>query len=178
MSLELINELEVQAADRVIDIGGGASMLARALVAIGFTDVHVLDVSAVALAEARRRNPEGSAISWHQEDVLTWEPSERYMLWHDRAVFHFLTEESDVGRYLHTMQRALARGAAVVMATFAEDGPEYCSGLPVRRYSTEELIQALGAGFRTEAVRRQLHTTPSGAIQPFSWIAGRMAPSH
>jgi hypothetical protein len=135
----------------------------------------VVDVSAVALAEARGRTTAGGHVSWHLEDVRTWQPAAPFALWHDRAVFHFLTGEADRRAYVRTLRAALEPDGAVVMATFAEDGPEYCSGLPVRRYRAEELVDALGDGFRVQAVRRSLHTTPAGAVQPFTWVAGRMA---
>jgi hypothetical protein len=177
LSLELVASLGVDPAARVVDIGGGASSLAARLVAAGFADVHVVDVSAVALAEAQDRTAAHDGISWHLEDVRTWQPPEKFALWHDRAVFHFLTEDGDRQAYTRTLRAALQPDGAVVIATFAEDGPEYCSGLPVRRYRAEELVEALGDRFRVHTVRRSLHTTPAGAVQPFTWVAGRMAPS-
>lgn len=170
-SLELIRGLGTAPAAAVVDIGGGASGLAGSLVDRGFTDVTVLDVSAVALAAARARLADGPPVTWVHGDVLTWQPARPYGLWHDRAVFHFLTAAADRGRYLRTLAAALEPGAGVVLGTFAEDGPEYCSGLPVSRYSPDGLVDILGPGVEPVATGRELHTTPSGSVQPFTWLA-------
>ena len=108
-------------------------------------------------------------------DLLEWEPDRRYELWHDRAVFHFLVDEHDRDRYLATLTDALAPGGRVIVATFADDGPEVCSGLPVRRYAAEDLTAALGEGFELVETRREVHVTPRGAAQPFTWVAARIA---
>jgi hypothetical protein len=108
-------------------------------------------------------------------DLLEWEPDRRYDLWHDRAVFHFLMAERDRARYLATLRRALVPRAGVIIATFADDGPETCSGLPVHRYSAGELVAALGDGFEVVESRREAHVTPRGVTQPFTWVAGRLS---
>ena len=108
-------------------------------------------------------------------DILDWEPDRRFALWHDRAVFHFLVDDLERGRYLRTLRRALAPGGARSVATFGADGPDTCSGLPVRRYSRHELIAALGERFEPHEVRREEHVTPRGAVQPVTWVAGRLA---
>ena len=107
-------------------------------------------------------------------DLLEWEPDRRYELWHDRAVFHFLVEERDRDRYIATLSDALAPGGRVIVATFADDGPEMCSGLPVRRYAAEDLAAALGTGFELVETRREAHVTPRGTQQPFTWVAARL----
>ncbi|HEY5872634.1 MAG TPA: hypothetical protein VIT46_05300 [Gaiellaceae bacterium] len=107
-------------------------------------------------------------------DLLEWEPDRRYELWHDRAVFHFLVEERDRDRYVATLSDALAPGGHVVVATFADDGPEMCSGLPVRRYAAENLAVALGERFELVERRREVHVTPRGTQQPFTWVAARL----
>jgi hypothetical protein len=109
-----------------------------------------------------------------QADILEWEPDRAYGLWHDRAVFHFLVDHLGRDRYLETLRRALAPGGALIVGTFAADGPEACSGLPVRRYSAAELVEALGEGFEPVESRREEHVTPRGAVQPFTWVAGRL----
>jgi len=172
MSLELIRLLDVELFEPVIDVGGGASVLVDRLVESGFGDLSVLDVSEVALDECRRRL-KGHQVVFVQEDVLAWRPSRSYALWHDRAVFHFLTDERHKTGYLVTMVEALRPDGRVVIATFAEDGPEYCSGLPVARYRGAELAERLGRSFTLIATRREVHTTPDGATQPFTWIAAR-----
>jgi trans-aconitate methyltransferase len=176
MSLELIHLLGVQPSQPVIDVGGGAAFLVDRLVDSGFADISVLDISDEALRECRRRLGTSPALTFIHQDLLTWQPSRRFGLWHDRAVFHFLTDERDKATYLATLSLALLHGGSVVMATFAEDGPSYCSGLPVARYSGAQLTAVLGTSFATIAMRREIHTTPAGTTQPFSWIAAKMAP--
>ena len=172
VSLELIDLLGVGPESGIIDIGGGASVLADRLVARGYTDLTVLDLSEVALQAARGRVGAGAAVTWLAKDVLTWQPTRTFALWHDRAVFHFLSG-AEVENYRNVLCQAVPSGGAVIMATFAPDGPERCSGLPVTRYSSEELMGVLGARFEMVAERREVHVTPSGGVQPFSWIAAR-----
>jgi trans-aconitate methyltransferase len=173
--MELIEALGIDRSVPVVDVGGGASVLVDRLLDAEFTDVSVVDVSEVALETGRRRVHEADRVAWLREDILTWQPDRRYGLWHDRAVFHFLTEAEDRNRYLATMLSAVAPGGWIVMATFADDGPEYCSGLPVARYSPEELVAVLGDRFSPVQSKRELHTTPADVVQPFTWVAGVVA---
>jgi len=173
VSLELIGELGIPTGAAVLDVGGGTSGLVDALLARGFTDVTVLDIAAAALRTARERVGASNAAHWLVADVLAWEPDRGYDLWHDRAVFHFLTDADDRRRYLDILHAALRPGGAVVLGTFAADGPTTCSGLPVVRYSPEQLAEALGPELEVAATRREEHLTPSGAVQPFTWVAAR-----
>ncbi len=173
MSLELFDALGVGRHASVIDIGGGASVLADQLVARGFIDLSVLDISAAALAEARRRLGDPSPVTLLHEDLLVWRPVRRFKLWHDRAVFHFLVASDDRDRYLRSLRAAIDVDGYVVIATFAADGPEHCSGLPVARYSATDLAELLGPGFELREMRRETHITPGGVAQPFTWVAGR-----
>ena len=173
VSLGLVDELAVPVDAAVVDVGGGASTLVDHLLARGHTDVTVLDVSARALAAARSRIGASAAVAWVHADLLSWRPERRYDLWHDRAVFHFVVDPADRARYRATLLAVLAPGGAVVLATFAADGPEFCSGLPVARYSPGELADAIGDDFDVVATRRDEHHTPQGVVQPFSWIAAR-----
>jgi hypothetical protein len=109
-----------------------------------------------------------------QVDILEWTPDRRFELWHDRAVFHFLVERGDRRRYLHALRDVLSPGGAVVLGTFAADGPPTCSGLPVARYSADDLVAELGEPFEVLATRREEHVTPRGVVQPFTWVAGRV----
>lgn len=174
VSLELIDTLAVGKEDALIDVGGGASTLVDHLVGRGFTDLAVLDVSVAALTEARNRVGEAAPVTWLQEDVSRWRPERRFTLWHDRAVFHFLVTTEDRDAYLRTLRSALRDNGLVVVATFAPDGPEVCSGLPVARYSPADLATLLGAQFELLLTRREEHITPGGMVQPFTWVAGRM----
>ena len=173
VSLDLVEELALPPDTPVLDVGGGASALVDGLVAGGYSDISVLDISAPALEAARKRLPPGAAVDWLHEDLLAWQPRRRYGLWHDRAVFHFLTDPADRMRYLGLMYRALHDGGHVIMATFAPDGPDSCSGLPVARYSAGDLTAALGSGFIVTRSGRHDHRTPSGKFQPFTWIVAR-----
>jgi 2-polyprenyl-3-methyl-5-hydroxy-6-metoxy-1,4-benzoquinol methylase len=173
MSLELIEALRVPPDAAVVDVGGGASSLVDHLLERGFSDLTVLDISAPALDEVGRRLGDAPVLLLH-EDLLEWRPLRRYDVWHDRAVFHFLVTEPDRRRYIDTLQAAIRPDGLVILATFASDGPEVCSGLPVSRYSADELIQMLGHTFRPLATRREVHITPRGTAQPFTWLAGRI----
>src|SRR5579864_1740996 len=133
MSLALIDRLGVPKDAPIIDVGGGASFLVDELLARGYTDLTVLDVSAIALSIARQRIGDGAPVRWLCEDVTSWQPERRYGLWHDRAVFHFLTEPDDRIKYVNALRQAISTVGAVIMATFASNGPEWCSGLPVTR---------------------------------------------
>ena len=172
VSLELVDLLGISAEAGVIDVGGGASVLVDALLLRGFTDLTVLDISEAALRASQERVGADAPVDWIAHDLLTWEPARRYDLWHDRAVFHFLSGDV-VGVYRDLLHRAVAPGGCVVMATFAPDGPEWCSGLPVTRYGADQLNETLGDEFKLVDHRREVHVTPSGATQPFTWIAAR-----
>ncbi len=172
VSLELVDVLAIPRDAAVIDVGGGASFLVDELLARGFHDLTVLDLSASALDATRRRLPADAPVLCVHADLLTWEPDRRYDLWHDRAVFQFLVAASDRVTYVATMRRAVVSGGNVIVGTFAEDGPEVCSGLPVDRYSAADLSAALGDSFDVLATRRERHVTPRGAAQPFTWVAG------
>ena len=174
-SLDLIESLRIEPSTPVLDVGGGNARLVDELVARGFRDITVLDVSAHALRLARRRLDTPDVVTWQHADVLTWRPQRRWGLWHDRAVFHFLTDAADRAMYLMNLERALQAGGSFVIGTFAPGGPDCCSGLHVRRYDRtalgDEVLAALPAA-AVSAWRDEVHVTPSGATQPFTWIAG------
>jgi trans-aconitate methyltransferase len=169
----LIDALDMPLTSAVIDIGGGASNLGACLVKRGFVDVTVLDVSQSALDLARQRENVGDAITWVRADVLEWRPDRPFAVWHDRAVFHFLVDSEDRDRYLALVRSVLEPGGVVILGAFAPDGPEYCSGLRVARYAPPQLLTLLGPEFAAERESREVHTTPAGAIQPFSWLVAR-----
>lgn len=172
-SLQLIDQLGLAPSAAVVDIGGGASSLTATLQRHGFTDLAVVDVSQAALDEARANVEDPVEVDWICADLLTWQPKRTWHLWHDRAVFHFLTEPADRDTYLTTLNRSIAVGGTIILATFSEDGPTMCSGLPVRRYSPEALLQVLGDGWSEIATLGTEHLTPSGGAQQFSWLAAR-----
>jgi SAM-dependent methyltransferase len=173
-SLRLIERVVSSAADRVIDVGGGASFLVDGLLARGSSDVTVLDVSQHALDEVEARlGARAATVHLVCCDVLTWAPHGRYDIWHDRAVFHFLTDPIERDRYVELAGRAVRAGGALVVGAFADDGPTHCSGLPVVRYSPRELANAFSTSFALVAEEQEEHTTPAGVIQPFSWVVLR-----
>ena len=178
MSLDLITGLGIDQDTPVLDAGGGASSLAARLASRGFTDITIVDISETALATARHNLGAGvDATTWIAADLLAWRPVRRYGLWHDRAVFHFLTDPGDRAAYLATLRSALLPGGIVILATFAADGPAQCSGLPVTRYTGDELAAQLTAAFNGELDlldrRTERHRTPGGGTQPFTWLAAR-----
>ena len=176
-SLALIEEVG-SPSSTVIDIGGGASRLADLLLQRGLLDLTILDLSSAALAAAKARvGNEARRIHWIVADVTNWEPSRTYDVWHDRATFHFMVAESDRAGYLSRLDRSLKPGGYATIATFAPDGPEQCSGLPVRRYDAATLAQTLGAGFQLIGSRRHKHVTPWGAAQPFQFCVFRHVPT-
>ncbi|HXX89008.1 MAG TPA: class I SAM-dependent methyltransferase [Acidimicrobiales bacterium] len=177
MSLELLECLEVRTTASVLDVGAGASCLVDTLLDRGFDDLTVLDVSEVALHAVRDRLPAGAPVTLVRHDLLTWQPARRFDVWHDRAVLHFLVDEEDRRSYRRVLDSALAPEGAVVIATFAPDGPETCSGLPVSRYDADGLAALLGPAFAVVAVRHEEHVTPAGVVQPFTWVAARAVPA-
>lgn len=173
-SVALLDELGVGPGLSVVDIGAGAARLVDALLARGFGDLTALDVSDEGMAQARRRlGRNAGRVRWVAADVRSWHPGRRFDVWHDRAVFHFLTEPADRDRYLAVLAGALSAGGRVVIGTFAGDGPPRCSGLPVARYSPAALASVLGDEFEVVRTCRQEHRTPAGVVQPFTWLAAR-----
>ncbi len=171
VSLELIQRTGVRRDASIIDVGGGASVLVDCLIERGFEDLTVLDVSGTALACARKRlGRRAEAVSWIETDVTEYDPPRTFMLWHDRAVFHFLTEPEDRRRYVSALKRGLAPNGHLIMATFAIGGPERCSGLEIVQYDSKKLLDELGTGFRLVEERMEDHVTPAGAHQKFAWF--------
>lgn len=169
LSVELLREAGLATDMAVIDIGGGASRLVDALVGLNLADITVLDLSEAALQTARSRLKNAGGINWIASDVTAWVPDRQYDLWHDRAAFHFLTAESDQRAYVATLSRALRPGGRAVIGTFALDGPDKCSGLPVARYDAASLQAVLGKDFKLLFSRRHDHSTPWGSSQKFQF---------
>lgn len=169
LSLDLIKATGVDREAGIIDVGGGASTLVDDLIADGYTDLAVLDLSAAALDAARKRlGSQADRVEWIVADITKVELGEqRYDIWHDRAVFHFLTDPADRAAYVQTVLRSVKPGGHVIVATFAEDGPLQCSGLPVMRYRPGELHDQFGETFTLLKHQKEVHSTPSGAMQQF-----------
>ena len=156
---------------RIVDIGAGASTLVDGLLESGYRNLTIVDLSASALALAQQRlGSAAAAVTWQADDVLTASfARSAFDLWHDRAVFHFLTDPADRARYAAQAHRAVRPRGLVLVATFAEDGPTRCSGLDVVRYSPETLHAEFGSGFELLESHREVHTTPSGSQQAFTY---------
>jgi len=169
-SLDLIVRAGATPQSAIIDVGGGASRLVDVLVSRGFSNLSVLDLSEAALATARARLGERAGnVRWIAADVTTWQADAAYDIWHDRAAFHFLTEPEAQRAYVERLKLALRHGGHAIIATFALDGPEKCSGLPVARHSAKTIGALLGAEFTQVDTLRHEHTTPWGSVQKFQF---------
>lgn len=169
-SLRMIAAADLEPDTAVVDVGGGASRLVDRLLAEGYGDLTVLDIAAPALEQAQRRlEAAAERVAWVAGDVLAWQPQRRYGLWHDRAVLHFLTTPERQQAYRAAIERALSPGGTAIIAAFALDGPEKCSGLTVCRHDGESLSALLGPSFRLMAETNEHHRTPGGAAQSFCW---------
>lgn len=170
ISLALIKAANPDRTAAIIDIGGGASRLVDALLRDGYRSLAVLDLSANALKAAKARlGPAASSVEWIVSDVTTWRPTRSYDVWHDRAAFHFLTEPRDRAAYIERLQSAVRPGGQIIIGTFALDGPEKCSGLPVQRYDGKSLAAEFGAAFELIETRGEIHSTPWKSTQAFQF---------
>ena len=176
-SLRLIRASGVGQDASIIDVGGGASFLVDRLLREGYHDLTVLDISSEVLRALRDRlGRSAEHVTLVQADVTEFQPTRRYALWHDRAVFHFLVDQQDQARYVAILKQALQTEGHAIIATFGPEGPERCSGLPVQRYAAQSLAQTLGADFTPIESFLDIHHTPSGASQQFLFARFRYEP--
>ncbi len=174
VSLDLIERHLPDRMAPLIDVGAGASTLVDHLLERGYRNLTVLDIAARALAEARTRLGErADAVRWVEGDITCCTLPGEYALWHDRAVFHFLTDPADRAAYVAQLRRHLTPGGVVVIAAFSPEGPTMCSGLPIVQYDADRLAGELGEGFRHLESRQEAHRTPAGKIQQFGYHAFR-----
>lgn len=170
ISLEMIRAVSPDRAAAIIDIGGGASRLVDALLHDGYRNPTVLDLSANALDTAKKRiGATASTVDWIVTDATTWRPAKTWDVWHDRAAFHFLTDPRDRVAYVERLRSAVTPGGHVIIATFAPDGPEKCSGLPVQRHDSASLSAELGPEFELVETRSETHHTPWHSTQAFQF---------
>lgn len=168
VSLDLIKATGIDASARIIDIGGGASTLVDFLLDAGYQNLSVLDIAHSAIEQAKLRlGDSANKVAWIESDITKFSPDEAFDLWHDRAVFHFLSDEADRSSYVSTLTNALNPGAHVIIATFGLDGPEKCSGLNVVRYSPETMSAVLGENFQLVETSTEEHKTPRESSQSF-----------
>ena len=178
---ESLRAVERVASDRtaaIIDVGGGSSGLSGALLAAGYRDLTVVDISKTALSlAASRLGKSAEGITWIAADLLVWRPERRYLVWHDRAVLHFFIDADDRRAYAQTLHEAVVPGGYAIIACFAPTGPDHCSGLPVHRSSADDVLDLLGSEFSPIDSTVQVHTTPSNVEQPFTWVTAQRAPT-
>lgn len=171
LSLELIHRSGVGHGEPIIDVGGGSSVLVDVLCKEGYTNLSVLDISNIALDCAKKRlGGLANRITWYESDITEFTPPHQYSLWHDRAVFHFLTDISDRKKYVKVLKHALKPGGHFIIAAFAIGGPEKCSGLEIVQYDSKKMIAELGSGFELVETRDEVHTTPTHIEQKFMYF--------
>lgn len=170
-SLEFINHFNVPKTAKIIDVGGGDSFLVDHLLELGYEDITVLDISAAAIERAKARLGEKAVqVHWIVSDAAGFQPTRTYDFWHDRATFHFLTDEKDIASYLTTIRQSLSADGTLVIGTFSDKGPEKCSGIRIKQYSADSMSHLLGQyGFKKIYCITTDHVTPSGAKQHFTF---------
>ncbi|HET8885112.1 MAG TPA: class I SAM-dependent methyltransferase [Salinimicrobium sp.] len=167
-SLDFIRDANLPKDAKIIDVGGGDSLLADYLMDLGYTDISVLDIAAPSLEKAvKRLGKNAEKIKWIIADVTTFQPSEIYDLWHDRAAFHFLNDEKQIESYVQTVNKSLSENGKMVIATFSIDGPKKCSGIEVKQYNELSLNNVFSGFFQKEKFEYIDHETPNGQIQNF-----------
>ncbi len=179
-SLNFFKQFNVPPTAKVIDVGGGDSFLVDHLLDMGFQDITVLDISEAALERAKLRlGARASNVKWIVADAATFIPEEKYDFWHDRAAFHFFTDEDEITNYLHTVQQNLNPGGILVIGTFSEYGPQKCSGIDIKQYSETAMTERLKTFFEKIKCITVDHKTPSGNIQNFVFCSfKKLVPKH
>jgi len=167
-SLDFVRKINPSKESKIIDVGGGAYFFVDYLLGMEFSDITVLDISATALETVKNRLAEKSQlVKWVAEDITSYQPKEKYMIWHDRAVFHFLTEEADIKKYVKLVTESIVKKGHFILGTFSVDGPKKCSGLEITQYSEESIRETFSASFNLFESMRIDHVTPSGIKQNF-----------
>jgi SAM-dependent methyltransferase len=178
-SLDFFNQFKVPFHAKIIDIGGGDSFLVDHLIELGYQDISVLDISAAAIERAKLRLGEKAKnVKWLVADAATFKPTEMYDFWHDRAAFHFLTDEQEISNYLQTAQQYINETGVMVIGTFSEQGPKKCSGIEIKQYSETSMTARLKMLFEKVKCITVDHTTPFETIQNFVFCSFRKLPTH
>lgn len=176
-SLEFIEQSGISKSSKIIDIGGGDSFLADSLLEKGYTDISVLDISEAALERAKQRiGDKSNQVKWIVGDAASFIPSEKYDLWHDRAAFHFLTDQNDVNNYAIAAKNALKETGVLIVGTFSENGPKKCSGIEIKQYSEEGLSKVFENGFKRLKCVNVDHPTPFNTTQNFTFCSFQKSP--
>ncbi len=175
-SLAFFKEFDISKSAKIIDIGGGDSFLVDNLLDLGYTDITVLDISETAIDRAKKRlGDKANLVKWIVSDAATFEPTEKYDFWHDRAAFHFLTDVNEIDQYIQIIKRGLSDAGILVIGTFSVDGPEKCSGIEIQQYSEESLSKRLMEFFNKIKCIEVDHATPSNKIQHFIFCSFNIA---
>ena len=173
-SLDFLAQFSIPLYARIIDMGGGDSLLVDHLLDLGYTAVTVLDISAASLDRAKLRlGDRAMKVKWIVADAATFEPTEHYDFWHDRAAFHFLTQEQEIENYINTIQKSMNPNGVLVLGTFSEQGPKKCSGIDIKQYSETTLTDRLKKFFKKVKCKVINHTTPFGTVQNFVFCSFR-----
>lgn len=171
VSLQLIHNSQVAHNAPIIDVGGGASTLVDSLCDEGYTNVSVLDISKTALKHAQQRlGDKADEVEWYEEDITRFNPPQQFSIWHDRAVFHFLTEQTDRESYVKVLKRALKPNGHLIIAAFSIGGSTKCSGLDVVQYNAKKLMLELGDSFQLVTMINDVHVTPANKEQQFTYF--------
>ncbi len=174
VSLSFIEEAGIEKDASIIDIGGGDSFLVDHLLDLEYTNITVLDISDTALSKAKKRlGKRAKLVKWIEADASHFTPDQKYDLWHDRAAFHFLTNDNDIQNYIHTAVDSIKPGGKLIIGTFSENGPTKCSGIEIRQYSKETLTELFQPFFNLEKCLNTPHQTPFGTIQDFTFCRFR-----
>jgi len=170
-SLRFIQSTGIAKDDYIIDVGGGASVLVDRLLDAGYNNLAVLDISSGALEHAKKRLGErAEKVKWYEADITSFNPPNAYSLWHDRAVFHFLTQKSDQEKYVKTLKNTVRSNGHIILAAFSIGGPEKCSGLDIVQYDAGKLLDVLGGEFDLVEEVEETHMTPANNEQKFSYF--------
>ena len=173
-SLKFVKELQIPPSANIIDIGGGDSFLVDHLLEMGFEKITVLDISEAAIERAKTRlGDKAKKVNWIVADAADFNPTEKYDFWHDRAAFHFLTEEKDIEKYIAAAHQGITSSGIMVIGTFSENGPKKCSGIEIMQYSHASMVERFAPFFEKINCTTVDHTTPSGAIQNFTFCSFR-----
>lgn len=168
VSLDFLNEFSVQKSAKIIDVGGGDSFLVDNLLELGYTDITVLDISEASLERAKvRLGQKAKLVKWIVADAAKFKPTEKYDFWHDRAAFHFLTQEAEINDYLNTIQQNISSNGVLIIGTFSENGPTKCSGIEIKQYSEVSMTEKLKNWFEKVKCITVDHITPFNTIQNF-----------
>jgi len=173
-SLSFLKQFNIPTTAKIIDIGGGDSFLVDNLLDLGYQDITVLDISAMAIDKAKQRlGDRAGKVKWIVADAATFRPTEKYDFWHDRAAFHFLTQEQEIESYLDTVQKSIQPTGVLIIGTFSEQGPKKCSGIEIKQYSETTMTDRLTKFFEKIRCITVDHKTPSDKIQNFIFCSFR-----